>query len=93
MKSFSKGLLIQLGIFGVYTLGAMLVEGNDGLIFSFFVSLVHFLVALIMGIVFLATAGVDEKKKMLGLGFLLSSFLILIIGFAACLVAINGSHF
>lgn len=91
MKAFSKGLLIQMGIFVLYTLIAVIFEGNDGLIFSFFASLVHFVVALILGIVFLAVASGDEHKKMLGLGFLLSSFLILIIGFAACLVSLNGA--
>lgn len=86
MKDFGKVVGIHLGIFALYSIFSGLLL-DQGLFLSFWVSLVHGLVALILGIIFLAKG---EETRMAGFGHLAGMLLVIIIGFSACLVAMSN---
>lgn len=91
MKPFVKALVIHLGIFLGYTLLLLLLSRNgEGFLIVFWVSILQFIVGAVIGLVQLATAQGDERKRMSGLGNLLGGFLTIIIGFASCFILLSG---
>ena len=76
-KNILKIVGLQLGIFLVYQVGIYFVAAAGPL--DMFVVVLHWIVTLILMIVFFAMGKIGK-----GLGFLISFFMLLIIGFGSC---------
>lgn len=88
MKQFAKVLGIHFGIFVLYTvLLALLVDG--GIFAAFWLSIVHCVAGLVLGIVFIAKG---EETRMSGFGHLAGGFVVVLVGFGSCFLALATIH-
>jgi uncharacterized membrane protein HdeD (DUF308 family) len=76
-----KILLINLGIFAVYTVFSYLIAPKEGMIFHAFFIAVHVIINFLIGVVSLIT----DSKNSNGGSYILSAALILLIGFGTCI--------
>ncbi len=84
MNSVTKKILgVNLGIFAAYTLLSFVVgfkDGSGGLFHAFFI-VAHVILNFLIGLIRLVTA----KNESDGGAYILSAFLILVIGFGTCM--------
>jgi VanZ family protein len=76
-----KILLINLGIFAVYTVFSYLISPKEGMIFHAFFIGSHVILNFLIGIVSLIA--VDKNSN--GGAYILSAALVLVIGFGTCI--------
>lgn len=89
MKDALRVMGINLGIMLVYYLLMAISMRKDELPFMFFfVSGFHAFICFILGIVNFA-----RSKTYQGIGFLISIFLTLLVGFSTCLVTMGNMNF
>jgi hypothetical protein len=81
MSSESKKILLSnLGIFAVYTLMSYVLSLSDGILYHAFFIVAHVIIAFLIGIIRLLFV----KDSTDGGAYILSSFLVLVIGYGSC---------
>jgi VanZ family protein len=82
MKDESRKILLtNMGIFAAYTLMSYLISRPDGILYHAFFISAHVIIAFLIGIIRL----VFVKNSSDGGAYILSSVLVLIIGFGTCM--------
>jgi peptidoglycan/LPS O-acetylase OafA/YrhL len=76
-----KILLINLGIFAVYTLLSYLISPKEGMIYHAFFIVSHVILNFLIGIISL----IANSRNSNGGAYILSAALVLVIGFGTCM--------
>lgn len=88
MQHFLKALALNFGGFAVYTLLLALVQGVDGFMFAFFISVAHAVASVIAGVVLMVISAQSRPDKphlnQMGIGLMISGLIIPVIGFGVC---------